>query len=208
MSIIQKIVKIANELDKRGLYDEANLLDKIAEEYQDYDPGPVDPPQLWELELMQYDMSPEEREKQKEYEEHEVPTDPKEVEELIVRMKMLLKDVDDPDVGEGPGYLAPQEESKDVGEKWYFGTEGEPEEEFVYPEDMSDDQYKLVEPSQPRSDEDQKAFEDWVSGRTFAPSTPRSQEDVEKWFEERTFAPSEPLSKRQIEEWKKRRDNK
>ena len=86
--------------------------------------------------MMEMDLSPEVLEKEQEYQEKEVPTDPAEVEELIARTKMLLKGVEDPESSEGPGYLTPQEESEDVGEKWYFGTEGEHEKEFYEPEDM------------------------------------------------------------------------
>jgi hypothetical protein len=137
---MQELVKIANELDQKGLYDEASEVDAIirlcAEEYQEYDPNPW-PPEPWEAAMMEMDISPEVQKKEHEYKKREIPTDPKEVEELIVRTKMLLKDIDYPE-GE-IDIWQPQEESKDVGEKWYFGTEGEPEETYIEPEDMAED---------------------------------------------------------------------
>lgn len=189
--MFKKLLKLANGLDHRGLYDEANLVDKIirryAEEYQDYDPGHSEPPEEWEAAMMEMDMSPEVLKKEREYKKREMPTDPEDIEELIMRTKMLLKGVDYPDV-EGPSYWSPQEESKDVGEKWYFGTEGLPEEDEWYPEDMADDpmspeeiQSRLMEPNKPRGEAEQKAFEDWIAGRTFAPSKPLTKEELDEW---------------------------
>lgn len=134
--MIQKLLKLADELDKKGLYAEASLLDKIAQQIINIPesavkpivgyplsqqpkskPGPmpqpvkIDPfaktppiPQVqlppkeykpvqladdfvqniedWEAELQNMEISPEAREKEREYKKHEVPTDPSELSEL------------------------------------------------------------------------------------------------------------------------------
>jgi len=83
-----KLTKIANSLDQKGLYDEANAIDiliKSAIEYpEDYDPGPMKPPEDWEMGMMEMDISPEAVEKEKEYKEHEVPTSEEDIEELLI----------------------------------------------------------------------------------------------------------------------------
>lgn len=140
--MFKKIILLANKLDQKGLYEEANIIDalyKYAIEYPaDYDPGPLPAPEPWESEMMEMDISPEAREEKQEYKKHEIPTDPQDVEELITRTKMMLKGIEYPE--SESDIWRPQEESEDVGEKWYFGTEGEPTEEIVYPEDMADDE--------------------------------------------------------------------
>lgn len=132
--MIKKLLKLADELDKKGLYTEASLLDRIAQqiinipesavkpiignpprmksktgpapqpvkvdpfaktppipqvqlpqkEYKPIqladDPGFVQNIEDWELELMNMEISPEAREKEREYKKHEVPTDPSELE--------------------------------------------------------------------------------------------------------------------------------
>lgn len=94
--ILKKLLKLANKLDQKGLYDEASMLDKIAEEYQDHQ-GPMKPPEAWESAMMEMDISPEALEKEQEYTEKEIPTDPAEVEELIDRAKMLLGSIELPE---------------------------------------------------------------------------------------------------------------
>lgn len=205
MNIIKKLVSIANELDKKGLYSEAGEIDNVLSKYAEEgleEPWP--PKERWERGMMEMDLSPEKVKKEKMYKKHEVPTDPKDVEELIARTKMLLKGTDY--VGEdteGPQYWAPQEGSEDIGEKYYFGTEGEAEKEFIYPEDMADDtsgppsSYVDLGEKQPgdkayfekaMKKNQQKAFEDWVAGRTFAPSAPPANNN--EWMKKRTLVPS------------------
>ena len=129
MPILKKIYNIANKLDQRGLYEEANMIDtlcKRAIEYpKDYDPGTEPAPEQWEMEMMEMDISPEEVEKELEYKEHEVPTEAKDIEELVFRTKMLLGK-------EGEGDDAPKWDILQPG----FGYPESDEDEagFDYPE--------------------------------------------------------------------------
>ena len=103
--VLVSLIKLANKLDKRGLYKEANILDQIIKSAID---NPE--PEPWELEMMQMDISPEAREKEKAYKKREVPTDPAEFDdmqkphpkynvdyELLAKMRHLLNKLEDPD---------------------------------------------------------------------------------------------------------------
>lgn len=73
--LLKKLTALANKLDQNGFYKEASMVDKFAEEFGES-------PKEWEMEMAGMDISPEMEEKQREYEERMVPTDPTEVDEL------------------------------------------------------------------------------------------------------------------------------
>lgn len=92
--LLEKLIALANKLDERGFYKEAEMIDKLAIEYpHDFSPPSVEPPEEWEAELMNMEISPEAVEKEKEYKKHMVPTDPSELEELSDK-KMVEKKVE------------------------------------------------------------------------------------------------------------------
>lgn len=92
--ILNRLIRIAHLLDKKGLYEDASIVDslcKVAIDYpEDFDPGPMPPPEDWEMEMMYEDMAPEVVEKEKEYKQKEVLSKPEEIEELIFRTRALL----------------------------------------------------------------------------------------------------------------------
>lgn len=135
------LVKVANSLDKKGAYEEADELDEIIRKMME-DEESVGK----EIEMMSGDY--EDEEKEKEYKKHEEVTDPEEVEKKLMDRKMKKKDIQFDVGGEEdwdtwnpksveqleedthiPAYDDPQGverfNPKDPGDMWFQGLEGE-----------------------------------------------------------------------------------
>lgn len=135
------LIKVANTLDKKGAYEEADEIDEIIRKMVEREQ-----PSGEEVEMMSGDYEDEKREK--EYKKREEPTDPEEIEKKLMERKMKKKDIqfdigdkDDWDIWnpkdveqleEGthvPAYDDPQGierfNPKDPGDMWFQGLEGE-----------------------------------------------------------------------------------
>lgn len=97
--ILKDLTKLADKLDKKGLYSEASILDDLIKKAirypKDYDQDPMQDPESWGMAMMEMDISPKAIKNKKRYKRREIPTEEKDIEDLIFKNRILVDEDED-----------------------------------------------------------------------------------------------------------------